>query len=70
MKLCRESNGAKIYVGRAATVRNPLFECLHCTVECLNTNERFYWSVAPTHFKIYCRLCTVSVKAKNANKNI
>ena len=29
MKLCRENNGAAIYVGRAMTVHNPLFECSH-----------------------------------------
>ena len=29
MKLCHENNGAAIYVGRAATVHNPLFECSH-----------------------------------------
>ena len=26
MKLCHENNGAAIYVGRATTVHNPLFE--------------------------------------------
>ena len=29
MKLCHENNGAAIYVGRATTVYNPLFECSH-----------------------------------------
>ena len=29
MKLCDESNVAAIYVGRATTVHNALFECSH-----------------------------------------
>ena len=29
MKVCHENNGAAIYVGRATTVHNPLFECSH-----------------------------------------
>ena len=35
MKPCRGNNGAALYVGRAATVHNPLF--IH-TVEYLNRN--------------------------------
>ena len=58
MKPWHENDGATIYVGRATTVHNPLF----------TLQNRSYWSVAPTHFKIHCCLCMV--KAKNANKNI
>ena len=29
MELCHENNGAAIYVGKATTVHNPLFECSH-----------------------------------------
>ena len=36
---------------------------VHTTAEYLNKNV----SIVQTHFKIYCRLC--SVKAKNVNKN-
>ena len=66
MKPCHENNGAAIYVGRTATVHNPLFECSHYSR--ISEQELFYWSVAPANFKIYCGLCTF--KAKNANKNI
>ena len=34
MKLCHENNGAAVYVGRAATVHNPV----HTTVEYLSRN--------------------------------
>ena len=65
MKLaCHENNWAAINVGRPAPCTILCFD-VHPTVECLNRNV-FYWSVAPTHFKIYCGL--LSVKAKNANK--
>ena len=66
MKLCHENSGAAVYVGRASTLHNLCFN-VHTTVKYLNRNVSI-WSVAPTHFKIYCGLCTV--KAKNANKNI
>ena len=35
MKPCHENNGAAIYVGRTATLHNPLF-LVHTTIECLN----------------------------------
>ena len=38
MKLCHENNGSAIYVERATTVHNPLFESVHTTVEYLDTN--------------------------------
>ena len=38
MKPCHENNGAAIYVGRAATLHNPLCFNVHTTVEYLNKN--------------------------------
>ena len=38
MKPCHENNGAAIYVGRAATLHNPLFYRFHHSVEYLNKN--------------------------------
>ena len=37
MKRCHDNNGAAIYVGRAATVHNPLF-FVHSIVKYLNRN--------------------------------
>ena len=37
MKPCHENNGAAIYVGRAVTVHNPLFN-VHTTFEYLDRN--------------------------------
>ena len=38
MKSCHDDNGTAIYVGRGATVHNPLFKRSHYTVEYLNMN--------------------------------
>ena len=38
MKLCHENNGAAIYVGRAMTMHNPLFQSSQVAVEYLNWN--------------------------------
>ena len=54
MKLCHENNGAAIYVGRATTVHNPLFECslqlniltgTFLLVSCSNTFQNLLSSV-------------------------
>ena len=70
MKPCHENNGAAIYVGRASTLHNPLFECSP-TVENLNTNvsigqllQRISKSI------VVCALSRPKMLTKTYNKEI
>ena len=67
MKFCHENNGSAIYVGRATTVHNPLFESVHTTVEYLDTNVSFGQLLQRISKCIV--VCALS-RPKNDNKNI
>ena len=66
MKPCHENIGAVIYVGRAATLHNPLFNG-HTTVEYLNRNVSIGQLLQ--HISKSLVVCARS-RPKNANKNI
>ena len=60
MKPCNENNGAVIYVGRGCDRAQSFVLMFILQLDILTGT--FYWSVAPTHFKLYCGWCTVKAE--------